>query len=150
VTNRTASALNSSVNARRMLTIHHLRSDHTELVEVSARAGEDQERKVYLKCEVCPPRVFLAEQVEATVAVDRLASALLVPQTEVEGFDGRRGAVWTVEDGRLARRTLDFGRRTLDGRLEVAGGLPDGARLVNAAAPGLREGRRAEIAGEEP
>jgi HlyD family secretion protein len=109
-----------------------------------------EERKVYLKCEVCPPRVFLAEQVEATVAVDRLASALLVPQTEIEGFDGRRGAVWTVEDGRLARRTLDFGRRTLDGRLEVAGGLPDGARLVNAAAPGLRERRRAEIAGEEP
>lgn len=109
-----------------------------------------EERKVYLKCEVCPPRVFLAEQVEATVAVDRLASALLVPQTEVEGFDGRRGAVWTVEDGRLARRTLGFGRRTLDGRLEVIDGLPDGARLVNAAAPGLREGRRAEIAGEEP
>src|SRR3954454_18791741 len=42
VTSRTASALNSSVNARRMLTIHHLRSDHTELAEVSARAGEDQ------------------------------------------------------------------------------------------------------------
>src|SRR3954465_2867740 len=41
VTSRTASALNSSVNARRILAIHHLRSDHTELAEVSARAGED-------------------------------------------------------------------------------------------------------------
>src|SRR3954454_18102195 len=38
VTSRTASALNSSVNARRTLAIHHLRSDHTELAEVSARA----------------------------------------------------------------------------------------------------------------
>jgi hypothetical protein len=29
------------VNARRILAIHHLRSDHTELAEVSARPGED-------------------------------------------------------------------------------------------------------------
>lgn len=106
-----------------------------------------EERKVYLKCEVCPPRVFLAEQVEATIAVDRLPSALLVPQTAVERFDGRRGLVWTVEDGRLARRTLGFGQRTLDGRLPVVDGLPDGAHVVTAVEPGLRAGRRADIAG---
>lgn len=105
-----------------------------------------EERKVYLRCEVCPPRVFLAEQVEATIAVDRLASALLVPQTAVERFDGRQGVVWTVEDGRLARRTLDFGRRTLDGRVAVAAGLPDGARVVTAPGPGLAEGRAAGVA----
>lgn len=107
-----------------------------------------EERKVYLKCEVCPPRVFLAEQVEATIEVERLERALLVPQTAVERFDGRRGTAWTVEDGRLARRTLGFGRRTLDARLEVTDGLPDGARVVTAAVPGLHEGRRADIAGE--
>jgi HlyD family secretion protein len=106
-----------------------------------------EERKVYLKCEVCPPRIFLAEQVEATIAVDRLARAVLVPQTAVERFDGHRGTAWTVEDGRLARRALTFGRRTLDGRLEVTGGLPDGARVVAAAVPGLGEGRRADVAG---
>src|SRR5689334_24687292 len=42
VTSRTASALNSFVNARRLPAISHLRSDHTELVRVSARPGEDQ------------------------------------------------------------------------------------------------------------
>src|SRR5690349_18776360 len=41
VTSRTASALNSFVNARRLPAISHLRSDHTELVGVSARPGED-------------------------------------------------------------------------------------------------------------
>jgi len=109
-----------------------------------------EERKVYLKCEVCPPRVFLAEQVEATIAVDRLASALLVPQVAVERFDGQRGTVWTVEDGRLARRTLAFGQRTLDGRLPVVDGLPEGARVVTAPPAGLREGRRADVAGGGP
>ncbi|MFC5312754.1 efflux RND transporter periplasmic adaptor subunit, partial [Azospirillum rugosum] len=109
-----------------------------------------EERKVYLKCDVCPPRVFLAEQVEATIAVDRLESALLVPQTAVERYDGRRGVVWTVEDGRLARRTLDFGRRTLDGRLQIVDGLPDGARAVTETVPGLREGRRADVTGSTP
>ena len=105
-----------------------------------------EERKVYLKCEVCPPRVYLAEQVEATIAVATLDHALLVPQTAVEGFDGHGGTVWTVEEGRLARRAVRFGHRTLDGRLEVAGGLPDGARVVGALLPGLREGRAAEVA----
>lgn len=109
-----------------------------------------EERKVYLKCEACPPRIYLAEQVEATVAVDRLARAVLVPQTAVERFDGRSGTVWTVEDGRLARRALSFGRRTLDGRLEVAGGLPDAARVVTAPVPGLREGRPAAADGAAP
>ncbi|HEY0838266.1 MAG TPA: efflux RND transporter periplasmic adaptor subunit [Azospirillum sp.] len=104
-----------------------------------------EERKVYLKCEVCPPRVFLAEQVEATIAVATLDQALLVPQTAVEGFDGRGGTVWTVEDGRLSRRALAFGHRTLDGRLEVTGGLPDGARVVTAPVPGARVGRVAEV-----
>ncbi len=109
-----------------------------------------EERKVYLKCEVCPPRVFLAEQVEATIEMDRLPSAILVPQTAVERFDGRRGAVWTVEDGRLARRILGFGRRTLDGRLEVVEGLPEDVRVVTAPIAGLREGRSADIAGAGP
>lgn len=102
-----------------------------------------EERKVYLKCEVCPSRVHLAEQLEATIAAGSLPRAVLVPQVAVDRFDGRNGMVWTVEDGRLARRTLSFGRHTLDGRLEVTGGLPDGARPVVAAVSGLREGRRA-------
>lgn len=109
-----------------------------------------EERKVYLKCEVCPPRVYLAEQVEATIAVGRLPRAVLVPQAAIDRFDGRSGTVWTVEEGRFARRALSFGRRTLDGRLEVTGGLPDGARPVVAAAPGLREGRRADPQGASP
>ncbi|HYF89516.1 efflux RND transporter periplasmic adaptor subunit [Azospirillum sp.] len=103
-----------------------------------------EERKVYLKCGDYPSRHHLAEQLEATIAVASLPRAVLVPQAAVERFDGRSGMVWTVEDGRLARRKLSFGRRMLDGQLEVTGGLPNGARPVVAPASGLREGRSAE------
>ena len=46
-----------------------------------------------------------------------------------------------VENGRLARRSLSFGHRTMDGRLEVAGGLAEGARVVTRLVSGLAEGR---------
>ena len=65
----------------------------------------------------------------------------LVPVAAIEGFDGRQGLVWTVEGGKLSRRRLSFAHRTLDGRLEVSGDLPDGAQVVTRLASGLAEGR---------
>ena len=42
---------------------------------------------------------------------------------------------------------LSFGHRTEDGRLQVTGGLPEGAQLVASLQPGLKEGRRARVVG---
>lgn len=58
------------------------------------------------------------------------------------------GTVWTVEDGRLARRDVTFGHRMLDGRIEILDGIPDGARVLARLAGGLRIGRPAVIAEE--
>ena len=74
-----------------------------------------------------------------------LDNALLVPETAVEGFDGTKGTVWTVEDGELRRREVTFGNRTLDSRLEITGGPPDGAQIVTTLRSGLREGRAAKV-----
>lgn len=110
-----------------------------------------EERRVWVKCAQCPPRVFLGEQAEVRITVARLDDALLVPEAAVSGFDGTAGSVWIVRDGRLERAELRFGHRTEDARLEVTGGLPDGARIVAAAVPGLAEGRSANIVeGERP
>jgi len=98
-----------------------------------------EERKIYVACMECPQH--LGEQAEVVIDTARVDSAILVPSTAVEGFDGRQGLAWVVENGRLARRSLSFGHRTLDGRLEVAGGLPDGARVVTRLVSGLAEGR---------
>lgn len=107
----------------------------------------NEERRVWVKCEQCPPRVFLGEQAEVWITVARIDDALLVPEAAVSGFDGRSGTVWVVEDGRLSRAELAFGHRSEDARLEVVGGLPEGARIVATIVPGLEEERAAWVSG---
>lgn len=108
----------------------------------------NEERRVWVKCEQCPPRVFLGEQAEVWITVATLENALLVPEAAISGFDGHSGSVWTVRDGIFARTLLTFGHRTEDARVEVVDGLPEGARIVAAPAPSIREGRAARITGE--
>lgn len=104
-----------------------------------------EERKVYVKGDNPPPRIYLGEQVEFWITVARLDEALLVPEAAVRGYDGREGIVWSVEDGRLASRQVKFRHRTDDARLEIVGPLPEGVRVVSQIAAGMREGRNARI-----
>lgn len=107
-----------------------------------------EERRVYVKCEQCPVRFHLGEQAEVLITVATLAKARLVPESAVSGYDGAKGTVWTVEDGRLKRRVVTFGHRTEDSRLEVRGGIPDGAAVVTEVNASLQEGRAARVTQE--
>lgn len=107
------------------------------------RASE--ERRVQVACTDCPAAFHLGEQAEAVIGVGSLERALMVPRTMVAGFDGHSGLVWTVEDGRLARRRVPIGQATLDGRMDVADGVPPGAQVVTVVGDGAREGRAARI-----
>jgi HlyD family secretion protein len=109
-----------------------------------------EERRVYLRGENPPARVYLGEQVEFWITVATLDSALLVPAAAVSGFDGRQGTVWTVEEGRLQRRLVRFRHRTEDARLEIVGGLPENARVVARLEDGLRMGRAARVIESRP
>jgi len=104
-----------------------------------------EERRVYIACDRCPESFHLGEQAEVFITTGVLDKALLVPETAVEHFSGTDGTVWTVEDGELRRREVALGHRTLDSRLEITDGLPEGARVVSALRPGLREGRAAKV-----
>ncbi|NKB59580.1 MAG: efflux RND transporter periplasmic adaptor subunit [Alphaproteobacteria bacterium] len=104
-----------------------------------------EERRVYIACDRCPESFHLGEQAEVFITTGVLDKALLVPETAVEHFSGTDGTVWTVEDGALQRREVKVGHRTLDSRLEITSGLPDGARVVSTLRPGLREGRAAKV-----
>lgn len=104
-----------------------------------------EERRVFIKGDNPPPRVFLGEQVEFLITVANLDTALLVPEAAVHGYNGREGTVWTVEDGRLHRRLVRFRHRTEDSRLEIVGGLPEGARVATRVEAGFRQGRSAWI-----
>lgn len=100
-----------------------------------------EERRVFIKGDNPPPRVFLGEQVEFLITVATLDKALLVPEAAVHGYNGREGTVWTVEDGRLRRRLVKFRHRTEDSRLEIVNGLPNGARVATRIEASFREGR---------
>ena len=108
----------------------------------------NEERIVDVAFDHVPPDIHLAEQAQVEITTGMLRRAVLVPQTAISGLQGGRGTVWTVEDGRIARRTLDFGPQLLDGAIPVVGGLPAGATVVARPAAGLRVGRAARVAGE--
>ncbi len=91
--------------------------------------------------------MFLGEQAEVRILTATRERALMVPEMAVSGFDGREGTVWTVADGVLARARLTFGSRDDRGRIEVTGGLPEGAQVVASPPAGAAEGRLARVAG---
>ena len=107
----------------------------------------NEERRVWIACDRCPPQPYLGEQAEVRITVATLSEALLVPEVAVSGFDGHQGRVWAVRDGRLEEVPLVFGHRTEDARLEIVSGLPDGAQVVAAPVNGLAEGRMARVVG---
>lgn len=109
----------------------------------------NEERRVWLTCADCPDAMFLGEQAEVRILTGTRATALMVPEVAIAGFDGHRGAVWTVQDGRLVRAALTFGARDDRGRVEVAGGLPEAAVIVAGPPKGVAEGRRARF-GDAP
>jgi HlyD family secretion protein len=105
-----------------------------------------EERRVHVRCERCPPRPVIGEQVTVEIETARLPAARLVPETAVEGFDGATGRVWIIEDGALRQREVRFVARTLDARLALDPALPEGLAVATAVPSGVAEGRAARPA----
>jgi len=107
----------------------------------------NEERRVYIECATCPKDFFLGEQAEVFITTGTIDRGLFVPEAAIEQFDGHHGVVWTVVAGELKRQRLTFGRRRLDGLIEVTSRLPDNVRIAATVPAGAREGRWARIAG---
>ena len=127
-----------------------LRSEPSSLVETEiVRIDQEndrltEERRVYVRCRVCNSQHqlrYLGEQAEVEIVKKVIANGLFVSLKFVEGYDGRSGVVWTLQDGRLAKRRVQLGERLLDGRVQITSDL-SGSVVVDEAA-GLREGRAA-------
>lgn len=108
----------------------------------------NEERRVYVRCERCTHTLHVGEQAEVLITVATLPSARLVKLKSLVNIQRQQATAWTVENGRLQQRTVTLGHRTLDGRVEITGGMPDGAEIVDDAAAGLKIGRRAVIVSE--
>lgn len=112
------------------------------------RVGE--ERRVFVACSDCPAEFHLGEQAEVVVTTRRLERALLAPETALRMVGPAEAIGWVVTDGRLREARLRLGARLLDGRVEIVGGLPNGARVVTSKdGGGFRNGRAARLAEAE-
>ena len=118
---------------------------HIGRIEIQSDAV-NEERLVDVAFGRVPDNIHLAEQAEVVITTGTLARTVLVPSTAVSDLRNGRGVVWTVEDGRFARREVGFGPELLDGRLPVLDGLPPDAKVVAALVSGARVGRTARIA----
>jgi HlyD family secretion protein len=105
----------------------------------------NEERKVEVAFEKIPKGVNLGEQAEVYITTVTLPQALLVPEAAIVGLAKNRGTVWTVENGHLQQHDVRLGHRLLDGRYEIAGGLPGNAEVVTQLPSGLRLGRAVNI-----
>ncbi|MBL1141381.1 MAG: efflux RND transporter periplasmic adaptor subunit [Proteobacteria bacterium] len=103
----------------------------------------NEERRIYVACDQCPETFHLGEQAEVFITTMNLKEATLIPETAVAEFDGMGGRIWVVNKQRLQSQVVQFGSKTLDGHLEITGGLADGVLPVTTLRNGLREGRRA-------
>ncbi len=117
----------------------------TEVVRIDQENDRlTEERRVYVRCKVCNPQHqlrYLGEQAEIEIIKKAIPSGVFVPLKFVEGYDGRSGVVWVVQDGRLAKRRAQIGERLLDGRVQVASDLQ--GQVVIDERTDLREGRAA-------
>jgi len=117
----------------------------TEVVRIDQENDRlTEERRVYVRCRVCDAQHqlrYLGEQAEIEIVKNVIAGGLFVPLKFVEGFDGRSGTIWILQDGRLARRRVPIGERLLDGRVQILSDVP--GQVVIDDRRDLREGRAA-------
>ena len=121
------------------------RSIEAEVVRIDQENDRlTEERRVYVRCRVCNPEHqlrYLGEQAEVEIVKTVIASGLFVPSKSVQGYDGRSGEIWLLQDGHLARKRVQLGERLLDGRIQILSEL-QGQIVIDDRAD-LREGRAA-------
>ncbi len=123
---------------------------HQRLVGKVARIEPEsdrvnEERRIEVAFDAIPPYANLGEQAEVYITTVHLPRALLVPEAAIVGLAQNGGTVWTVENGHLQQRPVTLGHRLLDGRIEITGGVPPGAKVVTQLRSGMRVGRAAKI-----
>jgi HlyD family secretion protein len=121
------------------------RSIEAEVVRIDQENDRlTEERRVYVRCKVCNPEHqlrYLGEQAEVEIVKTVIASGLFVPSKSIQGYDGRSGEIWLLQDGHLAKKRVQLGERLLDGRIQILSEL-QGQIVIDDRAD-LREGRAA-------
>jgi HlyD family secretion protein len=109
----------------------------------------NEERRVYLRCTSNNLTFHVGEQAEALITIATLPRARLVRLNSLASIRGREATAWIVENGYLRTQDVTIGSRTLDGRIEIVGGVPDGAEVADEPAQTMKTGSRAKIISRE-
>jgi HlyD family secretion protein len=121
------------------------RTFETEVVRIDQENDRlTEERRVYVRCTACNPEHqlrYLGEQAEVEIVKKVISAGVFVPIKFVEGFDGRSGTIWTLQNGRLARQRVTLGERLLDGLIQITSDLQ--GQVVADDRTDLHEGRAA-------
>ncbi len=125
------------------------RTFETEIVRIDQENDRlTEERRVYVRCRVCNPEHqlrYLGEQAEVEIVKKIIPSGVFVPLKFVEGFDGRSGTIWTLQNGRLAKQRVTLGERLLDGLVQITSDVH--GQVVADERTDLHEGRAARASG---
>ena len=113
--------------------------------------GIDPQRgSVEVKLRVPDPPPYLRQDMTVSVDIEvaRRAGVLVVPADAVHDAGSARPWVLAIAGGRAERREVTIGLRG-DGRIEIAGGLEAGERVVPASNLAVKAGMRVRPAGKD-
>jgi HlyD family secretion protein len=126
------------------------------VVDLISPEANRQKATVLVRVKVLEPDDLLKPDMNATVSFLALkkpaAQSTTTPTSESERPAIRvpasavlNSAVFVVEDGRVVRRTITLGARTMSGEVEVRSGLIGGEDLVVRPSDTLKDGDRVKI-----
>ena len=122
-------------------------SGRVERINPSSEAGS---RSINVYVTIANPDRALRGGMFAT-GVLNLSNSPPVASVQASAIRGENGSsyVYTIEDGKLAKRAVELGRRAeQDGFVEIRSGLPQGAVVVIGRMEGLKPDAAAVVKGE--
>ncbi len=100
-----------------------------------------EERWVDVVFEKRPEDIAIGSLANVTIRLQAVKDALWIPAAALHRRDGRDG-VWVLDGGRARFKPVQVGVRTLDGKVQVNGGLSEGDEVISYTARPLEEGTK--------
>ena len=104
-----------------------------------------EERMAQIAVDALPAGTSVGELAEVTVSLPATPPTLVVPNAAIRRVDGRLGVWQLQDDDSLQFVELRLGQSSLDGRVQVLGGLTSGDQIVVYSAKTLDAGSRIAI-----
>jgi HlyD family secretion protein len=103
-----------------------------------------EERVAQVAFDTIPTDLSLGELAEVTLTLPATPPGLLVSNASIRQQSGKSG-VWVLDDGALRFVEIQTGRASLDGKVQVKGGLKAGEQVVIHSEKELAAGSRVKV-----